>query len=44
MEELNAMLASGTSVTNMIDELFYENVKDEDTALAAMNSVMDRLG
>ena len=44
MEELNAMLESSESVTTMIDEPFYENVKDEESVLAAMGSVMDRLG
>ena len=44
MDELNAMLDSAESVTTMIDEPFYENVTDEDTALDAMGSVMDRLG
>ena len=36
MDELNAMLDSSESVTTMIDEPFYENVRDEDTALDAM--------
>ena len=44
IDELNAMLDSSDSVTTIIDEPFYENVKDEDTALEAMGSVMDRLG
>ena len=44
VEEMNAMLTDSQSVTNMIDTPFYENVKDEDTALEAMGSVMDRLG
>ena len=44
VDELNAMLDSSDSVTTMIDEPFYENVKDEDAALEAMGSVMDRLG
>ena len=44
IDEMNAMLSDSASVTNMIDEPFYENVKDEDTALEAMGSVMDRLG
>lgn len=44
VEELSEMLDCADSVTTMIDEPFYENVKDEDTALEAMGSVMDRLG
>ena len=44
VDELNAMLGSSQSVTGMIDTPFYENVTDEDTALEAMGSVMDRLG
>ncbi len=44
MDELNAMLDSAESVTTMIDEPFYENVTDEDAALDAMGSVMERLG
>lgn len=44
LEELNAMLNSSDSVTTMIDEPFYENVTDENAALDAMGSVMDRLG
>ena len=44
MEELDAMLDSAESVTTMIDEPFYENVTDEDKALDAMGSVMERLG
>ena len=43
VEEMNAMLTDSKSVTGMIDTPFYENVKDEDTALEAMGSVMDRL-
>ena len=43
MDELNAMLDSSESVTTMIDEPFYENVRDEDTALDAMGSVMEQL-
>ena len=42
--ELNTMLDSGESVTTMIGEPFYENVTDEDVALEAMGSVMERLG
>ena len=44
VEELNAMLSDSESVTTMIDTPFYENVKDEDTAIKAMESVKDRLG
>ena len=44
LEELNAMLDSGDPVTAMITEPFYENVTDEEAALDAMGSVMDRLG
>lgn len=44
LEELNSMLNSAESVTTMIDEPFYENVTDENVALEAMGSVMDRLG
>ena len=44
IEEMNAMLPDSKSVTSMIDTPFYENVKDEDTALEAMGSVMDQLG
>jgi len=36
IDEMNAMLSDSASVTNMIDEPFYENVKDEDTALEAI--------
>ena len=44
VDELNAMLDSADSVTTIIDEPFYENVKDEDTALDAMGSVTEQLG
>ena len=44
VDELNAMLDSAGSVTTMIDEPFYENVTDEESALDAMGSVMERLG
>ena len=44
LDELNSMLNSAESVTTMIDEPFYENVTDENVALEAMGSVMDRLG
>ena len=44
IDEVNAMLDGSESITRMIDEPFYENVKDEDAALEAMGSVMDRLG
>jgi len=44
IDEINAMLDGSESITRMIDEPFYENVKDEDAALEAMGSVMDRLG
>ena len=44
VEEMNAMLSDSESVTRMIDTPFYENVKDEDTALEAMDSVKDQLG
>lgn len=43
IDELNSMLSGSESVTGMIDTPFYENVTDEDTALDAMGSVMDRL-
>ena len=36
VDELNAMLDSAESVTTMIDEPFYENVTDENTALDAI--------
>ena len=44
MDELNAMLDSAEPVTTIIDEPFYENVTDIDTALDAMGSVAERLG
>ena len=44
IEDLNAMLTGSESVTGMIDTPFYENVTDEETALEAIGSVMDRLG
>lgn len=44
IDDLNAMLDGGESVTSMIDTPFYENVTDENTALEAMGSVMDQLG
>jgi len=44
VDELDAMLDSSESVTTIIKEPFYENVSNEDTALEAMGSVMDRLG
>lgn len=44
VEEIDDMLDSAPSVTTMIDEPFYENVKDEDAAIEAMGSVMEKLG
>ena len=44
IDDLNAMLDGGEPVTSMIDTPFYENVTDEATAMAVMESAMDRLG
>ena len=44
IDELNAMLDGGPSVTRMIDTPFCENVTDEDAAIEALDSAMDREG
>lgn len=44
IDDLNAMLDGSEPVTSMVDTPFYENVTDGDTALEALESVMDQLG
>ncbi len=44
VDELEAMVSGDEAVTTIITEPFYEGVTDEDQAMEAMDSVLDRLG